>query len=62
MDEATRQEARQKARARYERNPDSQRKRAYLRAMRRIKNPRAATLEKWDVHSFADNETFDPLL
>jgi len=44
-------QARQKARERYQRNKDDRRRKAYVIALRRIKNPRRETLE---AHGFQE--------
>ncbi len=61
MDEADRDLAREKAKARYHRSPAAQRKRAYRRALGRIRTPRASTLKRHGLATAVDDENDDSL-
>ncbi len=51
LSEEGKAQARQRARDRYQRNRDERRRKAYVIALRRIKNPRRETLE---AHGFQE--------
>jgi hypothetical protein len=58
MSESERTMERTKAKARYQRNPEAQARRSYMRALKRIKQPRERTLEKWGLDNTFSDENF----